>query len=390
MTKGVAKTGSALMGNLSAGNIVGVIETIGSASLSTLGIIAAGVMLLVVGMSALSVAFKPIQIILSAIGKVLGAALLPISMVIVTLLQPLIYLLFPFIKLMNMIFRPIRQFLMQQITGAKKEYAADPLGFILKAVAGLALGPVAIPLIIGNAIIKWITGIDLIGAFLGLFKDLKIPTVDQILGGITAALTTVGGMIFPTTEQIINAMLGVFGLTPINTPQLDPAEIVAKIVLALITAPLTIPIILASEIIKGILTALNIKPIDIKAPTASDIATAIALFTVAGPAGIAGNSIANSMGVQSALYGQKGTSNKGLLGGIAESVGLVGSGYYETPASTPYRLNSSTGMFEPGGVNSNVGLTFNVSGNIEEKTARYITEIVQREVASIWRSISRG
>ena len=143
--RGLAQTVALTKGNFSAANTLGSINLIAGASLSTLGVIALAAAAIVVGISALQTALKPIMIILGSIGKVLGAALLPISMVIVTLLQPLIYLLMPFIKLMNLIFRPIRQFLMQQIAGAKKEYAANPLGFIMKAMAGLMLGPVAIP-----------------------------------------------------------------------------------------------------------------------------------------------------------------------------------------------------------------------------------------------------
>jgi len=178
-----ASTGAASVGGTIGaffGQLIGIVVGIAS----VLALIAAGIFALIVGISALGVAFKPILKILQAIGRVLGATLVPISMVIMTLLQPLIWVLMPFVRLMNAIFRPLRTAMAEFFKKNKELIKSGDLFGILgglfdalkPAIVGLvsAIGSIVMPLF--GLLGEWIIG------FLTINLDELKMTLEKLLG----------------------------------------------------------------------------------------------------------------------------------------------------------------------------------------------------------------
>ena len=105
-------------------DILVVLGTI-AASITSLGVIAGLVGGLVVIMQAIQFTLKPILLVLNAIGKVLGAALIPMSLVIVELLRPLIWMLMPLVRVMTILLMPLRRLIANELKAKKNEGAFE-------------------------------------------------------------------------------------------------------------------------------------------------------------------------------------------------------------------------------------------------------------------------
>jgi hypothetical protein len=164
----------------SLGAIVGLLVGIAT----VIALIAAGIAVLITSVSAISVAFSPILKILQAIGRVIGAALVPISTVIVQFLKPLIWMLIPFVHLMNAIFRPIRMAIAQFFKGAATLIRSGDIGAIfgglfavvmpILTAAATAIGNMLMPLF--TQLAAWIAG------FLELDMSALKNTLENLLG----------------------------------------------------------------------------------------------------------------------------------------------------------------------------------------------------------------
>lgn len=135
--------------------------------------IAVGVAALMVSMEAIEFGTKPVVKILGIIGKILGAALIPISLIFVELLKPLIWIMLPFVKMLMMLLLPFRKFLSERMVADKEE------------IQGLASAGDfnAVSLIMSENI----------GQSIGyLFQPAFIAVIDSISGLRTAFITQLG------------------------------------------------------------------------------------------------------------------------------------------------------------------------------------------------------
>jgi hypothetical protein len=506
-----AKFGSAMMGNISAGNVAGIIETIGTASLSTLGVIAAGVMLLVVAMSALSMVFKPIQKLLEAIGKVLGAALMPIAMVIVQLLKPLIWIMMPFVRIMNAIFAPLRTALRNFLTGRGKELIqegrtgqfsielalalgqgmagmlvaafgevmkiqADLVGMMMKTIVDVSLSYLQYAVTMIDTILYAIPGVpkEVHEGLQNLAKGIgetreaitgKGGTIDQVIlqfktqidTGVNTLLTALGlGKDFAKQVQDTNDAInkakeslpksgetgtpagggGDFGLNfyspvlgpdglPINHPNSitrhmsggtgqtpgsadyvsalpgatdngPPQKSYVDMFFEFITTgwdlvsgktqkamateqPSSIPGMFgtgmagsSAQVQLGLFGATGIMP-------------AFTMFTVAAVA-LADYMVQKANDYAASIKSSAGSGGSGS-DDVSDFVLQPGGNLIRTsPADYIFGTRNPSSMGGSGGVTN---ITINVEGNVDEKTSRYITQTIQREIAQQWRAIAR-
>ena len=176
---------SMIRGNMSSFNVMAVIQGIMEAGLVALGAVAAGVMLLTVLIGGMMLFFKPIATMLTAIGKVLGATLMPIAIIIVQLLKPLIWLLIPFIRIFKMLLAPLRV-----LIGALIAFIAQNINVLIPLTAAAILAflfPEIIPAAaVLGALFLTLTDSAVLGA---IFGSGVMLTAADILGAVFVALT---------------------------------------------------------------------------------------------------------------------------------------------------------------------------------------------------------
>ena len=322
MRSTISKMTSTMMGNLSAGNISGIVSAvmtaiINPAFLAVLPLIAAGVAALVVTMEALVFAFKPIQIILSAIGKILGATLIPISMVIVQALMPLITILTPFIRLMNLIFAPVKKILTNYLKANSEQLASGGVGAFNVFWTGTLLAAGSMMIVFGAELLKALLS-ALEAVALSLDKSLRelfhqsdseisegANNIKKLFGGITGAIDSFVNNLVAESEQMVQASASVSNAT--STWQQ------------------------------------NMKRQAINTPSDWQNLMTSGLTAVA-------------------------EGRRTVQGISAEDARKI---LTEWAAS---------------GAGASTTIQFNVEGNVDDKTARYITDTVQRQLATMWRS----
>lgn len=340
----------------------GIIGALGS-MVASLGIIAVAALAISVGVTAFQFAFKPIGIMLNAIGKILGATLMPIALVIVELLRPLIWIMMPFIKVMNAIFAPlrtaIRNYYMNNANLAKTNLPQFSLGLTEAVGQGLAgsfialLGELA--KLIGDGIIDSVTLLltSMLGALQIVFDGLRnLPIVGPAFGAVADALGTAKTAVKDAGEAV---------KTDFNLA-IDAATKAIN--------ELLIPAIVAAAGAGGHQTAGG-------APTGT-------VTTATGP---------NAPKVDVVGIGNK------LLAPLSPLLNLLGF-----PTTVGDAIITPTGVTRTnpndyiiatqdpsslGGKGTTVNITFNVSGNMDDKTSRFIVEQVKQVVASEIRGIAR-
>lgn len=213
------------------------------AVLAILVAIAAALAIGVVVMEAIKVATGPIMKVLTAIGKVLGAALIPIAMVIVQLLRPLIQIMMPFIRIMNAIFAPLRTAISTFYKAASEKglkpndpgYMLGLMGAVQIGIQGSMIGALAelAKMIITGFALIIATLATYIGTFLakliGAFAELAYWIVKMIpfIGGESnaqAVRNTIYGFAGKVSEMTNIIADGAMGLAASATSAIDTMQ----------------------------------------------------------------------------------------------------------------------------------------------------------------------
>ena len=449
--------------------IIAAIGSLGAMVGPVLLVIAAAAAQLVVVMAAVQMALKPILTILNAIGKVLGAALMPISIIIVTLLRPLIWLLMPIARLLMTILMPLRRAIQNYMGSAAAKNAiksGNYNDFFMGMTTAIGQGLLAMNLetitaVIG-AIVDAITSmmksmvstilntvatlLDGIAAIVGVISPDAAAKITGLANGLRELVKSVNGYTDANGEYVSgdldklgqgvkdffkgikSTILNFLGLKDLESTGVAGAPYSSKQIGANVAAQQTgvpapeetSPLQKLTKDLGDAKTAIeaisfNAMVTDAKdklfGDTGSVKAAALAAWT-----GMLTNADEKfpliAAAFKSFLRGLFDITNKVIdainilrkyVPGFALMTGTVDKplehlavdDFVLQPGGQLIKTSPQDyimGTKDPGSIGGKgnvTNITFNVSGNVDDRTAKYITDTIQREIATQWRAIAR-